>query len=169
VAGVVFVVWRLLNAVVNVGVNAMLLVAYNWTSRPARMDRIAGALALFGPIPIAGGLLGHVLAVPDLITYALLLFGLMFYIVAGAITVRAANAGVQSKAILTKSLVDAALSAAVITFLFVSPSVSGFFAAYLVSQGATLSVLGIAKRDYRRTIAGVAAVALTAPLLLSGW
>jgi len=169
VAGLVFVVWRLLSSVVNVGVNSLLLVAYNWASRPARLEKLASKIALIGPIPIAAGIVSHALNAPDLIAYVLLLVGLAFYLVASAMTVRSANANSESRAILTKALVDAALSAMAVVVLFLWPSVSGFFGAYLVSQGVTLAVLGYAKRDYLRGTAGSIAVALSIPLLLFGW
>ena len=169
VAGLVFVVWRLLSSVVNVGVNSLLLVAYNWASRPVRLEKFAAGIALAGPLPVAAGIVSHAFNAPDLITYVLILIGLAFYLVASAMTVRSANANSESRAILTKALVDAALSAIAVVVLFVWPSVSGFFGAYLVSQGVTIAVLGFAKRDYLRGTAGTIAVALSIPLLALGW
>ena len=171
-AGVVstlFVVWRVLNSVVNTGVSSLLLVAYSWSTRMKGAIPISSVLGCIGALPILVSILGHLAGWSPLLTYGVGLAGVLCYVVASALCMREANAQTMSRTILVKSIIDVFASTAAICLLFIHPSVMGFFAAYLVSQGVTLGVIATKFGSRWGLTAGVFAFAAAGYLLVAGW
>jgi hypothetical protein len=90
-------------------------------------------------------------------------------LIAAPVVLREVNAQRMGRLVLTKNIVDLAISSGVATVLNLRPSASGYFAAYMISQCVTTVCCGLALKNRVLVGTSVGAAAVGTSLLLAGW
>lgn len=159
-----FLVSRIGTAAVGLGVNSLLLASVNWRSAVPEVRRLpivlvslACALGLFYALvnPFERG---------NTVAYTALVLAWLSLLVAGALTIRVANARRMVRAITVKVILDLLLAASAALYLLAHPAVGSYFAAYMLSQSVTTAVFGFALR--RRGLAAVSFVAAVLSIII---
>ncbi|MEJ3404890.1 hypothetical protein WDJ51_09100 [Rathayibacter sp. YIM 133350] len=162
---------KLGNSFVSLGVNSILMVKYNWVQEHRLHLRWPVLLAIFGTALIALAVIAHVWKGSTLqpLSYVLVALAWLLLITAGALIIREMNAQRLSRALLTKVVVDLLVSITIAVTLTLHPSVTGYFGAFMGSQGATLAVSGYSLGSRSLGVLGALVVAASVLLGLSGW
>lgn len=136
----VFLVLRVGTAFVGLGVNAVLMVEYSWTSGPrglGRAPRLMTVAAAGSAVLACAAVHGNL---PALAVHSLAGVAWLIAILAAPVVMREVNARGLGGVVLGKVLLDLGLSASMAALLWARPSVAGYFGAYVVSQGVSIGV-----------------------------
>lgn len=165
---ILFLTTRLGTSIISLGLNSILLVKYNWTRSNSELTAFpAIALGLSVPLCATAWVLGHG---PAPVTgYVLLVTGWALTLAATPFVSRDANFRRQGRPILEKSLLDAAIGLAAVTILWDSPTISGYFATFMLSQAVTCGVLSWRAANRTVAIISTAVFLVSGLVLLFGW
>jgi hypothetical protein len=165
---VTFLVSRIGTAAVGLGVNSLLLATVNWRSGVPEVRRLAVVLVSLG----CG--LGLVYAVVNPldrggpVAYVALVLAWLALLIAGALTIRIANARRFVRAIALKVGLDLLLASAAAVYLLGHPAVGSYFAAYMLSQAVTTAVFGFALHRRGLAIVSILAALVSIVIILEG-
>ena len=167
--GIVYLLGRIGNSLVGLGVNSVLLVRFNWRevvrlSSKAADIGAAAATALLTAGWIAGELRGF-----PVVGYGLVGAGWIVLLSLAAVVGREANALRRSKAIMAKVSADTVLGAVAALVLFSQPSVSGYFGAFSLAAGVTVTVLSAGRGRPRTVVLGLVCTTISFLIIARGF
>lgn len=165
---VTFLVSRIGTAAVGLGVNSLLLATVNWRSGVPEVRRLPVVL-----VSLAFGL-GMVFVIVNpldegnAVAFVALVLAWLALLIAGALTIRIANARRLVRAISIKVGVDLVLAGSAALYLLGHPAVGSYFAAFMLSQAVTTSVFGFALRRRGLAIVSLLAALVSIVIILEG-
>lgn len=163
-----FLVSRIGTAAVGLGVNSLLLASVNWRSGVPEVRRLPVVLV---SLACALGLV-YVAVNPfergNTIAYGALVLAWLSLLVAGALTIRVANARRLVRAIAAKVSLDLLLASLAALYLLAHPAVGSYFAVYMLSQSVTTAVFGFALRRRGLAVLSLLAAAMSVIIILEG-
>jgi len=168
-ASILFLASRIGNALIGVLINSVLLVRHNWNRESHRIGNFSSYVMALALITGISALLIARIGHPIFVSYPFILISWLASLSATPIVSREANSRRLGTAILLKSTVDFFSTGAFLAILFRSPTVSGFFGIYIVSQCITCAIYGRALGDNRLVALSVTMLGIAASFLLFGW
>lgn len=169
-ATVVFIAGRLGAAGIGLFVNAILTVQYRWAQPRQEHGRSLATAASAISLPVgAGAFLWHAVDSSSMGPYALTAVFLFGLLAAAAVSLRELNARLSVRAIGVKGALDLVASTLAVAAYAATPSITGYFGAFAVSQAVTLCVSSVALRSPWLTALAITNLLLAAAFLVFGW
>ncbi|WP_251423037.1 hypothetical protein [Pseudarthrobacter sp. NCCP-2145] len=168
-AALIFIVGRIGTSLIGLGVNSVLMVRYNWNATQTTSARMYRVLILTG---LAGVLIASALELANLSmasSYFVLSVSWIAMLVSGAIIGREVNAKRLTKVVAAKVIVDVVYALSAVGLLWIHPSVTGYFAVFMVSQAVTVLICSYGLR--LRTVPWLSAAMIVCSfgLIAYGW
>lgn len=168
-ATALFLASRIGSALIGVLINSVLLVQHNWSGTTKSIGRYSSRMMTFAFACGCLAVLLHMVGVANLISYALVVVAWLGFLSAAPVVLRAANVRRLGSVILMKSGVDVIITSIALLVLFRLPTVTGYFAIYMLSQCVTCLICGRALGDRLLAWTSGGSLALAALLLFGGW
>ncbi|WP_404480179.1 hypothetical protein [Novosphingobium sp. BL-52-GroH] len=168
-ATVLFLANRIGSAIVGVFVNAVLMVRINWEDTERLYGRYSFAFPLISNLMVLAAALWNHLGGQQTISYAIVALAWLSLTSSTPIVLREANVRRLGSVIMTKALIDLAVSSLALLYFQRWPSATGYFGAAMISQSITCIVCGWAFHDRRLVGVSLPGLALAILLLIRGW
>jgi hypothetical protein len=164
-----FLIARVGNALISIGVNSILMVRYNWRNQTHSGGRVSSFLFAVCVVMGTAAFVMHYFAGLNLAATVVYQLAWFAALAAAPLVMREVNARRLSYYVLAKTAVDLTISSVVAYLLTQTPSATGFFAAYAISQCTTGFVCALALKDRLLAATSLAAFAVSCVVLLTGW
>lgn len=164
----VFVIGRIGTALVGVGVNTLLTVAYTWSARPSSpliLTRILLTVgSAFGLVALAAGFSGL-----EQVGYGAAGVSWFALLVGAAVALRDLNSRAEVSLVGIKTGLDLLVSASLAIYLVLHPSITGYFGVYAASQAITLGVASYSFQSTGMRYLAASCFVSSLALVVFGW
>lgn len=168
-ATALFLASRIGSALIGVLINSILLVQHNWSGTTKSVGRYSSRMMTLAFVFGCLAVLLHFFGIADPVSYALVVVAWLGFLSAAPVVLRAANVCRLGSVILVKSGVDVIVTSIALFVLFRIPTVTGYFAIYMLSQCVTCLICGRALGDRLLAWVSGSSLALAVLLLFGGW
>jgi hypothetical protein len=160
---------KIVSSGVNLGVNSVLLVRYNWQNRPKYPGKLLNGTLASCLLLLLAGIACHQLGASNEVSYVTVALGWAGLTVGSAISSRFLNALRRGHWVLVRAVADLALGSLSVAVLTATPSATGYFGAFGISSAVTALVLGLSERRISTTLLSIGGLIACMSLLLLGW
>lgn len=169
-ASAIFLISRVGAAFINTTINAALTAKYNWSKKHENIGIIPSLCVLLSSIAGLAALISHhQYRVDTHVSYGFVLAAWLFSSIGPPFLVREVNHRALGGTVFLKSFADAICTTLMVLFLFVHPSIAGFFAATSFSQSLSCFINSLSMRQYTVASSSFFALCVFLAALLFGW